>query len=1031
MNEPRAAAPRPVVGWLVVAVRIVASSTLAAAITYLYWRLGPDRLDVRTDVIGYPIHADFNIYAYFRLFTSLAILLPGLAFAIDALAARVLWHRPLWRIPPAPAEDLPDHDPWRGRVNRPLALGAHGAILGAVGGAGLSWLARPEHFRSTTLLGAAGLGLALAALAGPWQWCRPQAAGRAAAWLSPLTLLTIAVAAHVTAVRQVPGGAERHVDWLPVWLPVLAAAVGVALIGRRLRSAGPEDVFAIERRSFFAFAVPVAVVVLLIRLPGATGPLDAYHDGELLATVDLLRRGFDPWRELFFIHGLMYDVIRPGLGMVLVERSRWGAVAGESLILGPLYWVGLYFLNRYLLGRNWVLLATTVVLVVNGNLWPGDLRFVLQPFVLLALAGLLAKPTRGRALLFSAIAVVHWIITPEATFLLVACAVVIASYELYYRVGRARLTVAFRRTLWCGAAALGLLAGWFLVLAATRVLSGYLLYFRTFAPNHELTGGLPIDRKLPYLWWAALAPGVAAVAMLVIVGSALRAGRRLANQDWVALALAIFTILYYRKFLSRADGHVYEVLAQALPLIAYLVARLVDGVAAGIARRRLSTYRPLVRAAVSVAVVAAVVVPRIHTAVESQLSGRPLALRADVPAEVAEAKIGYAVPGAVDPTLLRDLRTTLASLNPDDGRVFDMTNGPALFYYLLEQRPITRYFHISMAIRHHTQQDALHFLRRDRPVVAVMDGSMGLPVWDGVPNNVRHYELFSYVLAHYRPVVTTHNYLFLVRNDLPVPDATALAARLGDARTEGLLAGALPCAWQHAPESFSDPTWVLRGGPRVRLDVAAQSILTVSGWAGDPADGRLPRRVVAVAGDVVIATGSVGGSRPDVVAAMGRAELATSGFTLEVAAPATTDVGAVEVYAVWADGTASPLGRPSGAAPVRSRLPSGEPVRSPAVGSVDNLAARPGAVVATFPAGSAAGGFTHLEVRSARPFGDATFEVKPADVTSNPISFATDADDGTTYVVKVDNCPQWHAVGAAITITSSDQTPITEVWALR
>jgi hypothetical protein len=1015
------------------------SVVAAAGVAYAVRQALPDELRVRTDVVGHPIHADFNVYGYFHTFYAAALLFPALAFAFDALAARVLQRQPWWRRPEGPAEPLPAWEPAPGHLARVAGLLAHAIVLGAILGAGVAWRWDPTHFRRDVVLGTAATAVGVLVGTGPWQRApRLALVARVGALAAPLVFLSVAAGVSVSRVQQVPSDTLRRVDWLPVWLPLLAALVGTGWVARRLRSTPPDEVLAFERRAFLGFVVPVGIFLFLSRVPGPLGPLDAYHEGEALGAVDLLRyRDLVPWRELFFIHGALTDIVKPAVGMFLVEYSRWGSLAGVMLLWMPIYFVAQFFLLRYLVGRNWALLLGATAAFVNGYLYPGDLRFLLHPFVLLAVAALLRRPSAGRALLFSAVAVVQWLLTPESAFLLAACACTIVAFELYYRSPGEGWATTLRRTRWCAGWTALLLLAWVGILAATGTLSSFVLYFRTFAPSHELTGGIPFHDDLPFVWFVVVAPVVAAVVTVWWFGAAFRTGRRLFEQDWVALAIALFTFLYYRKFLSRADGHVYAPYGQALPLIVYVAARTIDGSATWLSRwealrRRGLPY--LFRAAAALALVAGLVAPHATDLVRSYAQDLPTAFQAHVPDAVPHPLLGYTQEGAVNTVLLDDLRTTLEQLNPDDGQVFDMSNGPLLFHYILRQRPISRYFHVSLAIRHHTQQDALRFLRTERPIVVIMDGSMGLPSWDGVPNAVRHYDISAFVLDRYRPVIASHNYLFFLRNDVPTPDIAALAGRLSQAKTTDLLADAHPCDWGHAPRFFTDPSW-RRGGRAVPLHLRHQTTLVVVGWAQDGTGG-LPGEVVAALGENVVGTGALGGSRPDVAASTGSPQLATSGFEVAASVPDGTSPDSVELYAISADGRAVRLGRSSnlttttGAVPQHLRMPDG---RSLSVvpgtgGSVDAVTVRH-ATVATFPDAVDPTAFTHLEVGRSSGFGADRFDIIPMP-GSNPISFATDREDGKRYTLRVDNCPMWGLARHSITITSAGNATLDAVTAL-
>src|SRR5207302_144912 len=87
--------------------------------------------------------------------------------------------------------------------------------------------------------------------------------------------------------------------------------------------------------------------------------------------------------------------------------------------------------------------------------------------------------------------------------------------------------------------------------------------------------------------------------------------------------------------------------------------------------------------------------------------------------------------------------------------VFDFSNDPGLYYYLLGRGPRTKYYHVSMAIPEAAQDDLIAELRSNRPKLVVFtDDRYGLPGWDGIPNMVRHYDVSQYILDNYRPLVS-------------------------------------------------------------------------------------------------------------------------------------------------------------------------------------------------------------------------------------------------------------------------------------
>ena len=110
----------------------------------------------------------------------------------------------------------------------------------------------------------------------------------------------------------------------------------------------------------------------------------------------------------------------------------------------------------------------------------------------------------------------------------------------------------------------------------SRALDDFLFFYRTFAPDHSLTGGIPLVWLDTRFKVAAIAPVVLVILAIWFFAVALRARRSPAIDDWVMAALAITVLLYYPKFLARADAHVYQPFAVAVPLLVYAVYRVVS-----------------------------------------------------------------------------------------------------------------------------------------------------------------------------------------------------------------------------------------------------------------------------------------------------------------------------------------------------------------------------------------------------------------------------------------------------------------------
>ena len=108
----------------------------------------------------------------------------------------------------------------------------------------------------------------------------------------------------------------------------------------------------------------VLVYVLLSRMASQVGPIQGFDDMQSVVGADLLSRGYFPWSDFLFIHGLFEDALRSSVGFGLFERSLWGTYAALGMVWIPLTWLGVYWIGIWASrGRAAPLLAVTVLLV--------------------------------------------------------------------------------------------------------------------------------------------------------------------------------------------------------------------------------------------------------------------------------------------------------------------------------------------------------------------------------------------------------------------------------------------------------------------------------------------------------------------------------------------------------------------------------------------------------------------------------------------------------------------------------------------
>ena len=303
--------PTPVVR----AALLVASAGIAAALAALVWSQLPHRLNVHTDIIGYPEAANFNIERYFWAYGLVAGFFPFLTLALYLLMRRTL--APGTAQPLGLIEFLDRRAPAASgdRVDLAVSAGAIllvGITLGfeiAIGG---GW----QDFGGIVLaVAATAYGLAVAtiaavAVAGPLRGRElDMVLAGVNAVLATLTVLGLAWVSAGTKVTVSSDGTVHHYPWFPWWLGALVTVGLFATIVRAIRRSVAART--IERRVLVLVVTPVLLFLFVAVLPGAPGDMDTFHEGEQLGAAQLTAAGHFPWRDLLFIHGPLGDVLQP------------------------------------------------------------------------------------------------------------------------------------------------------------------------------------------------------------------------------------------------------------------------------------------------------------------------------------------------------------------------------------------------------------------------------------------------------------------------------------------------------------------------------------------------------------------------------------------------------------------------------------------------------------------------------------------------------------------------------------------------
>lgn len=1016
----------------------MAVAVAATVVAVGSWRL-PHRLQVSTDIVGFPTFYDYTNRPTVYLYYLVVLGFPAIALLLYLLLARIATRTGLLvrsRNRPAGAVPRdPDGEPstWTDRVAALARVAGLGSLLGLE-----TAVARGSvHAAFWVTLVVVASAYVLAVVAGSWlintRFAREGVLSTTVSGINalaaPLTIGGLLWISSQTTLTVTSPPSTHHYPWFHTWLAVPLMTAAVIAIGIQIvRSRSGRAIQVLERKALTVIAGSVVIFLFQSRLPGALGAMDMFHEGEFLVPARLTSAGAFPWRDILTIHGLFQDTLSPMLGQHLLDPSRWGAAAGWQLVLYPLAYVSLYLFGARFFWRNWLFLLAFGVLLAGWYLVPAFTRFLLWPLILILLSYVLVHPRWWLGVSLGAILVAQTAVQPESAYCIPACALAVLLRDLIaFRHERA-LWPAMARTTWLAAGGSAVLVALAAVLASQHALQSFIFYFVIFAPDHWLTGAFVVP------WMALDGPNVLMMVtpLVALLASSLYFAVHIVRRapldmhGWVMIAAATFALLYYPKFLDRADSsHVTEAYWVALPLVALVLFKICSRLDTLLARvrpiaqmgRRL-TLRPaaLVLLLATLLLVPASLVNRAEVMAKQ--------FRPSATAEPWLAQLGYSQ-GAMDQATYDDLRSVLQSyLGPNDW-IFDFSNAPGLYYYLLHYTPHTRYYNVSMAIPEAAQQDLIAELRRDPPKLVVQSNDRyGAGNWDLIPDMVRHYDVSQYILDHYRPLLSVRGQVIYARVGADVPAPGTLDPHLQDQ----IVTSDLPfrdgaCRWGYAPNFLSTSP-----GEATAITAATVAVppddAVIQGWVSDATYYDYVRQVALVIDGRVASMTHVLPPRPDRASPGATAK----SFEIAVARSELTNAHSIEVTSVSASGNASviPFSKTAQQLPgTRDRSANGSEavlpgagrlhIRGATAGTVESITVNPHAVQVAPPPGKSWSDYRWIEIDSRSGFHPDTFQLSDRlfGDSGREISFQTTATSPRSYRVQVGSCAQWHAYGAA------------------
>ena len=609
--------------------RSILSLVVAAAGTAVLWSFVPNHLSVSTDIVGYPIFGDFDVFRYVYGYYFIAFLFPLLVIGVFQLTA---WKGPLrfegtgrpavFPLTTVPEGVLDDSGPGHGddvtdpaservaeRAGAPESpepgvvepaepitaigafwIGARIVLPMVTVVIELAVIQSASHPVSDAVefLAAAIYLVAVFLVALGFRLAHPQKAHShrtngstvRASLARANSLVAIAVVPllyWVSRSTSVAIGSRSHLvhyPWLPWWLVALLTLICLFLWRRRdHRATTPGQSLDLEAGILTWVVGPILLFLGVAVFPAAIGTFQGFDDAQFLAAPQLIfHHGLFPWRDIYVVHGLLADVFDGKVGMALFGNTRWGTTAGMGLIVFPASFIAFYVFAAYFCRRNRLWLAGVAAALACGLIQGTAPRFLLLPLFFVTFDAVLRRPTWPRSWLFMATLFIGVILTPEELLFVPCLLIPLVLFEATGRVRAQSMSTSFPRTWRCAVAGSVLVLAWIGLLVATSSLTAFIDYFRVFSSGHDLEGGLPsavyLYGRHYMLIFAWTVPVVLWLATVWRVVAKLRMRRAWTVTDWVLMAAAAISVTYYPKALGRADiGHIFETFSVSVPLL--------------------------------------------------------------------------------------------------------------------------------------------------------------------------------------------------------------------------------------------------------------------------------------------------------------------------------------------------------------------------------------------------------------------------------------------------------------------------------
>ena len=532
-------------------------------VPWILYRI-PFSLRSYSPVVGFPLFADFDINRSFLLGYLQFLLVPVFTCLFFYVLCRLF--QPSYSAPPPVPEFLSGENPFAN------------AKKWAIGGT-LGCLFFYKNWTPLWFLILAGAGLYSFFQSSLSKILASRFSGRSEAWFGsvvnlvclPLCIWVLFVFSEQTG--EFIDGRFHSVHWFNFKWGIFLFSVAVSYCGTQLFSFSSgwkrpalvaEGIFVRETRAVVALLTVVGLWALDARFPiKPRMEVDYFHWGERFVPSLLFLEGKIPWKDFLFVHGFLEDILQYALGLFAWGKNLRASWAGQSFWFHPLGLVAIAFFFWGFFHRNLFFISTLFLFLIfpflhiDPNHTAFVPRFFLVPLSLLACRAFFQSVSLKAAAVFSGVAVLQIFLAAESFFLALGFAAATFLADLQEWKKGAGFKRNLKKTLLFGGLSLLWVGLGFLGLGSQGALTGFLSFHQATASGHRFTGGLGGSRIEP-LWVAACFATLAAT--LYRAGRAWKSRRPLSPTELTLGAVFVFNVLYYQKYLSRADSGHFQVM---------------------------------------------------------------------------------------------------------------------------------------------------------------------------------------------------------------------------------------------------------------------------------------------------------------------------------------------------------------------------------------------------------------------------------------------------------------------------------------